>query len=130
MGHREVVMRRTPRGQKAEYAPLPPCTLRPTAWQSVCAQAQVFRKKLHQLVGKSSTKRALASALSELLMMPHSRQVLAKQLAFRELERLARLGPAVLLALHRARVAGEKAALFQDAAQIRLEIGQRLGDAV
>src|SRR5712675_1179940 len=123
-------MRHTPRGQKRDTHLYCPCTLRPPAWQSVCAHAQVFRKKLHQLVAKSSTKKALASALSELLMMPHSRQVLAKQLAFRELERLARLGPAVLLALDRARVAGEKAALFQDAAQIRLEIGQRLGDAV
>src|SRR5260221_6590788 len=123
-------MQRTPRGQKDGIRTITACTLRPSAWQSVCAQAQVFRKKLHQLVGKSSTKRAPASALSELLMMPHSRQVLARQLALRELERLARLGAAVLLALHRTRVAGEKAAPFQDAAQIRLEIGQRLGDAV
>src|SRR5258706_10455683 len=130
MGHRGCDAAYPRVVRKTEYAPLPPCTLRAWAWQSVCAHAQVFRKKLHQLVGKSSTKRALASALSELLMMPHSRQVLARQLALRELERLARLGAAVLLALHRARVAGEKAALFQDATQIRLEIGQRLGDAV
>src|SRR5258706_15963638 len=130
MGHRGCDAAYPRVVRKTEYAPLPPCTLRPSAWQSVCAQAQVFRKKLHQLVGKSSTKRAPASALSELLMMPHSRQVLARQLALRELERLARLGAAVLLALHRTRVAGEKAALFQDAAKIRLAISHRLGDAI
>src|SRR5258706_805880 len=130
MGHRGCDAAYPRVVRKTEYAPLPPCTLRPSAWQSVCAQAQVFRKKLHQLVGKSSTKRAPASALSELLMMPHSQQVLTNRLALRELERLARLGAAVLLALDHPRVAGEKAALLQDAAQIRFEIGQRLRDAV
>src|SRR6201992_4271308 len=64
------------------------------------------------------------------LDVPLSRQILAKQLALRELERLARLGAAVLLALDHAGVAREEAALFQNAAQIRLEIGQRLRDAV
>src|SRR5664279_6047321 len=58
------------------------------------------------------------------------RQLPAKRLALRELERLARFGAAVLLALYHARVARQEAALFQDAAQIRLETGQRLGDAV
>src|SRR5258706_14560557 len=104
-----------PRGGQKEGRPtITACTLRPSAWQSVCAQAQVMREELHQLVGKSSTKRAPASALSELLMMPHSLQVVARQLAVRELERLAGLGADVLLALHRARLAGEKAALLQD----------------
>src|SRR5665647_502521 len=56
----------------------------------------------------------------------HSLQILP----LRELERLARLGAAVLLALDHARVAREETALFQNAAQIRLEIGQRLGDTV
>src|ERR1700687_3278623 len=51
-------------------------------------------------------------------------------LTLRELERFARLGAAVLLALDHARVTREKAALFQNAAQIRFEIGQRLRDAV
>src|SRR5258708_37693223 len=106
MSHREVVMRHTPRGQTRDTHLYRPRTLRPPAWQSVCAHAQVFRKNLHHLVGKSSTKRAPASALSELIMMPYSRQVLARQLALRELERLARLGAAVLLALHRTRVPG------------------------
>src|SRR5665213_2843709 len=59
-----------------------------------------------------------------------SQQILPKQLALRELERLARLGATVLLALDHARVAGEETALFQNAAQIRLEIGQRLRQAV
>src|SRR3954454_3826140 len=56
--------------------------------------------------------------------------ILAKQLALRELERLARFRPAVLLALHGAGVAGQEAALLQDATQIRLEVRQGLGDAV
>src|SRR6185312_5325786 len=51
-------------------------------------------------------------------------------LALRELERPTSLGPAVLLALDHAGVAGEEAAALERAAQLRLEIGQRLGDAV
>src|SRR6476620_2435302 len=62
--------------------------------------------------------------------MQHSLQILAKQLALRELERLARLRPAVLLALHGAGVAGQEAALLQYAAQSRLEVRQSLRDAV
>src|SRR5215213_8182821 len=57
-------------------------------------------------------------------------QILTKRLALRELERLARLRPAVLLALYGAGVAGQEAALLEDAAQIRLEVRQSLGDAV
>src|SRR5258707_547804 len=66
----------------------------------------------------------------------HSRPALApaevsqKRLALGELERLAGLGAAVLLALDGAGVAGQEAALLQDATQVRLEIGQRLRDAV
>jgi hypothetical protein len=45
-------------------------------------------------------------------------------LPLRELERAPRLGLAVLLALDHAAIAGEEAALFQDAAQIEFEIGQ------
>src|SRR6185295_4792358 len=45
-------------------------------------------------------------------------------------ERTAGLGLAVLLALDDAGIAGQEAALLQDAAQVRLEIGQGLGDAV
>src|SRR3954467_13611088 len=62
--------------------------------------------------------------------MQRSLQILAKRLALRELERLARLGAAVLLALHGTGVAGQEAALLQHAAQIRLEVGPPLGDAV
>src|SRR3954469_25392367 len=62
--------------------------------------------------------------------MQQTLQIVAKRLALRELERLARLGAAVLLALHGTGVAGQEAALLQHAAQIRLEAGQRLGDAV
>src|SRR6476620_11455745 len=52
---------------------------------------------------------------------PHSRRIRAMSLALRELERFARLGTAVLLALDHARIPGEEAALLQDSAQIRLE---------
>jgi hypothetical protein len=45
-------------------------------------------------------------------------------LPLRELERAAGLGLAVLLALDHAAIAGEEAALFQDAAQVEFEIGQ------
>ena len=62
--------------------------------------------------------------------MQQTLQILAKRLALRELERLARLGAAVLLALHSTGVAGQEAALLQHAAQIGLEIRQRLRDAV
>src|ERR1043166_50766 len=51
-------------------------------------------------------------------------------LALRELEAPARLGLAVLLALDHARIAGEEAAALERVAQVRLEIGQRLRDAV
>src|ERR1044071_5037841 len=50
--------------------------------------------------------------------------------ALRELERAPRLRLAVLLALDHAAVAGEEPAALERAAQIRLEVGQRLGDAV
>src|SRR3954451_16937131 len=56
--------------------------------------------------------------------------ILAKQLALRELERLARIRPAVLLALHGTGVAGQEAAFLKDAAQIRLEVRQGLRDTV
>src|SRR5258708_24760071 len=50
--------------------------------------------------------------------------------ALGELERPAGLGAAVFLALDHARVAGEEAATLQDAAQIGLKLGERLGDRV
>src|SRR5665811_947063 len=53
-----------------------------------------------------------------------------ERLALGELEGAPCLGPAVLLALDHARVAGEEAAALERAAQIRLVIGQRLGNAV
>src|SRR3954466_13246884 len=52
------------------------------------------------------------------------------RLALRELEGATRLRAAVLLALHRARVAGEKAAGLQHRAQAGLVIDQGAGDAV
>src|SRR3546814_4371372 len=47
-----------------------------------------------------------------------------------ELEALAGLGLAVLLAFHHATVAGQEACLLDDRAQQRLIMGERLGDAV
>src|SRR5581483_6506394 len=52
------------------------------------------------------------------------------KLPLRELEAAARLGPAVLLALDDARVAGEEAAALEHAAQIRLVPHQCFGKAV
>src|SRR5690349_3088678 len=54
----------------------------------------------------------------------------ARRLALGELERPAGLGTAVLLALDYAGVAGEEAALLEHAAQLRLEMRQRLRQAV
>src|SRR6478735_9032192 len=50
--------------------------------------------------------------------------------ALGELERTPGLGAAILLALDHARVAGQESAALQDAAQVGLEGGERLGDAV
>src|SRR5579883_2630664 len=55
---------------------------------------------------------------------------LCSRLAFGELEAAARLRPAILLALDRARVAGEEAARLQRGAQRRLVIDQGAGNAV
>src|SRR5271167_2266610 len=50
--------------------------------------------------------------------------------ALRELEAAARLGLAVLLALHHARIAGEEAAVLEHGAQVGLMPHQRLGESV
>src|SRR5690606_6048442 len=55
---------------------------------------------------------------------------LSEALALRELEAAAGLGAAVLLALDHAAVAGEEASCLDGAAQRRLELGERLADAV
>src|SRR5262245_40476470 len=59
-----------------------------------------------------------------------SKHLLSCRLALRELEAAARLGPAVLLTLDYARVAGQEAAALERAAQIGLVGNQRLGEAV
>src|ERR1700761_7741190 len=102
---------------RLRYAPSFP-KLRPARWQSVCSHAQVFGKTAstgQQIPNKK------APETGRLLDVPLLRQILAKQLALRELERFARLGAAVLLAFDHAGVAREEAALFQNVAQIRLE---------
>src|ERR1700730_5579251 len=90
-----------------------------------------FQEKLLQLLAKPAIKKGTAPVpFFRFRCAPHSRQILAKQLALGELERLARFRPAVLLALDGAGVAGQEAALLQYAAQVGLEIGQRLRQAV
>src|SRR5690606_9475718 len=69
----------------------------------------------------SGLKRALS---------PLFRKFRNARLALGELEGTTCLGATVLLALDHAAVAGEEAALLEDAAQLRLEIGESLGDAV
>jgi hypothetical protein len=61
---------------------------------------QSFHEKSRQLVGISSIKKALESAFE--VFMLHLQQIVSVRLALRELERLARLGPTVLLALDHA----------------------------
>src|SRR4051812_23939152 len=82
-----------------------------------------FSGKLRQLIGKYAAKRAPEAPFSRFRIG----SIRCKCLAFRELEGLARLCTAVLLALNSARVAGEETTLLQDGAQIRFETGQRLG---
>src|SRR6478672_4052607 len=95
----------------------------------VCTRTKVFGKNRVN----SSLNSQQKGRFSAPFLVPYLRQlprIAAPRLALRELERLARLGLAVLLALDRAAIAGKESALLQDAAQFGLEIGQRLGDAV
>ncbi len=75
-------------------------------------------------------KRAASRAALVDFAALHSQRIAADELTLRELEAAAGLGAAVLLAFDDARVAGQEAALLQDAAQIRFHVGQRLGQAV
>src|ERR1700733_1284499 len=112
-----------------EAAPI--CHARPSALAIRLTRSASFQEKLRQLVVKMRKEKAPAKrTLLYFPNTPRSRQILTKQLALRELERATSLGAAVLLALDHARIAGEEAALFQNTAQIRLEIGERLGDAM
>src|SRR5262249_28313032 len=130
-GHRspQCVMRRVGwlRATPAQYARL---HCRRCAFAIRLLSGPSFREKLDQLVGDTKTKRAQIPAPLSPLLMPHSRQILTTPLALRELEGLARLGAAVLLALHGTGVAGEEAALLQAAAGLGRKIGERLGEAV
>src|SRR3974390_2044639 len=109
--------------------PSPPRTLVPPSCQSVCFRLQVFGKNCVNSSLKCAKKKRPQPGASPFRDMPRSRQILTKQLALRELERPARLGAAVFLALDHAGVAREEAAPLQDVPQIRLEIGQRLRNA-
>src|SRR5271165_1194363 len=82
--------------------------------------ASTERKK-----GSAHEKRALR--FPEALFLETRR---LSRLALRELEAAAGLGLAVLLALDDTAVARQEALGLQQRAQARLEIGQRLGDAV
>src|SRR3954453_23774499 len=89
-----------------------------------------FQETRHQFAYKRTAKRALKSAPFCISLKPLSRRMRPKRLTLRELEGPAGLGLAVLLTLDHARVTGEEAALLEHGAQLRLEIGERLGDAV
>src|ERR1700759_4561706 len=89
-----------------------------------------MRSELCRRRDRSAKEKGACRRLSLFRARCASQQILAKQLALRELERPARLGAAVLLALDHARVAGQEAALLENAAQVRLEIGPRLRQAV
>src|SRR6202011_2306760 len=123
MGHPAIVMQRVGASLKYDRAPLPLLHSREPRVGNPFARIRKFSGKTVLIHCQMRRKKGRLSA-------PYWRQILAKQLALRELERLARLGAAVLFALDHARVTGEEAALFQQASQIRLEISQRLRDAV
>src|SRR3954451_9762448 len=93
---------------------------RPVRMAQVAMAERAIRLAIAQPPIRRRSRRA-ASALVALALVA---------LAFGELERTPCFGPAVFLALDHARVAGEKAALFERPAQIRLEVHQRLGQAV
>jgi hypothetical protein len=80
---------------------------------SVCADAQVFRKNCVNSSVNDQQKGRWKAPFSKVPHRPDSPRILSTQLTLRELERFARLGAAVLLALDHARVAGEKAAFFR-----------------
>src|ERR1700686_5527281 len=130
MGHPAIVMQRVGASLKYDRAPLPLLHSREPRVGNPFARIRKFSGKTVLIHCQMRRKKGRLSAPFWLSDPPYWRQILAKQLALRELERLARLGTAVLLALDHARVAGEEAALLQDAAQVRFEIGQRLRDAV
>src|ERR1700744_3238565 len=76
--------------------------------------------------GRSAKEKGARRRLSLFRACCASQQILAKQLALRELERPARLGAAVLLALDHARVAGQETPLFGDPRAGRAQKGQAL----
>src|ERR1700722_11653584 len=70
------------------------------------------------------------SALRERALPKRPKRGPGIPLALGELEARARLAVAVLLALDHARIAGEEAPLLEEWAQVRFEIGQRLGETM
>src|SRR6202007_1596587 len=106
------------------------CILRRPRSNFVCKRGQFFRKSCIKLSSMTQQKGRKHAPFRRFRNMPHSRRMRAERLTLRELERLACLGAAVFLALDGAGVAGEEATLLQHRAQVRLEIGQRLGDAM
>src|SRR5581483_1070981 len=106
------------------------CHAKPAVLAIRLTRRASFPEKLRQLIVKMRKEKAPASGRFCISNRPRLRQILTKLLALRELEGTAGLGAAVLLALDHAAVAGEETALLQHAAQLRLEIGESLGDAV
>src|SRR5258708_38075127 len=98
MGHREIVMQRSRRGQNPNarhYYPV----LYGRRVGNPFARMRKFSGKTASTARQVPSKKGAGCALFEVLQVQHSRQVLANCLALRELERLACLGAAVLLAL-------------------------------
>src|SRR5262245_27115557 len=118
------------RSARADGRALAMCHARSDVFHFGSRARPSFRETRDQFVRKRATKRAPKSAPFCISLKPLSRRILPKPLALGELERPACLGATVLLALDDAGVAGQETALLQDAAQIRLEVRERLGDAV
>src|SRR3954462_1611984 len=93
---------------------------RPARMAQVAMAERAIRLAIAQPPIRRRIRRAAAALLALALVA----------LALGELERTPCFGPAVFLALDHARVAGEKAALFERPAQIRLEFHRRLGQPV
>src|SRR5947209_10042422 len=102
-----------------ERAPSPPASYDRRVGNTF-APVGKFSKKSTSTVRQMVNKKGRRSAP---LFRNRSAAFAARILPFRQLERPARLGAAVLLAFDDARIACEKSTLLEDAAQVRFEIG-------
>src|SRR5215471_92968 len=105
--------------RRSDFCDLPEAHFATAAFEFRLQAWASFPEKLLQTVVKGATKRAQnMRPLVAFRTMPHSRRMRALRLTLRELERLARLGAAVFLALDAAGVAGQEAALLQHRTQV------------